>query len=87
MHHKKLYGTATVGTKGQVVIPVAAREELAIREGDRMYVIGSVSGEWVGFIKEDKLADIVSSFVDNIEMFQEILKERKSHESSSATEK
>jgi len=52
-----------------------------------MYVIGSESGEWVGFIKEDKLADIVSSFVDNIEMFQEILKERKSHESSSATEK
>lgn len=81
MHHKKLYGTATVGTKGQVVIPVAAREELAIKEGDRLYVIGSEAGEWVGFIKEDKLADLVSSFVDNIEMFQKILKDKGAHES------
>ena len=28
MHDKKLYGTATVGTKGQVVIPSEAREAL-----------------------------------------------------------
>ena len=28
MHDKKLYGTATVGTKGQIVIPSDARDEL-----------------------------------------------------------
>lgn len=31
MHDKKLFGTATVGTKGQVVIPAQAREELNIK--------------------------------------------------------
>ncbi|HPF30922.1 MAG TPA: AbrB/MazE/SpoVT family DNA-binding domain-containing protein [Candidatus Saccharibacteria bacterium] len=41
MINKKLYGTSTVGTKGQVVIPVQAREELNIKEGDRLYVVGS----------------------------------------------
>ena len=36
MHDKKLYGTATVGTKGQVVIPADAREALGIASGDRL---------------------------------------------------
>lgn len=43
MHDKKLYGTATVGTKGQVVIPADAREALNIQTGDRLYVVGSTA--------------------------------------------
>ena len=53
MHDKKLYGTATVGTKGQVVIPADAREALNIQTGDRLYVVGSTSKHWVGFLKEE----------------------------------
>lgn len=41
MHGKKLYGTSTVGSKGQLVIPVSAREEMGVNIGDRMYVVGS----------------------------------------------
>lgn len=81
MHEKKLYGTATVGTKGQVVIPVAAREAMAIREGDRLYVIGSKKGEWVGLIKEDKLAELVGHLMDNVELFQQALEGEVKHES------
>ena len=44
MHDKKLYGTATVGTKGQVVIPADAREALGIMPGDRLYVMASKQG-------------------------------------------
>jgi AbrB family looped-hinge helix DNA binding protein len=55
MHDKKLYGTATVGTKGQVVIPAEAREMLGIEAGDRLYVIGSKQGKWVGLIQEEQL--------------------------------
>lgn len=43
MHDKKLFGTATVGSKGQVVIPADARETLDIKPGDRLYVMGSPS--------------------------------------------
>ena len=42
MHDKQLFGTATVGTKGQVVIPADARDALGIESGDRLYVVGSV---------------------------------------------
>lgn len=74
MHDKKLYGTATVGTKGQVVIPADAREALNIQTGDRLYVVGSVQKEWIGFIKEDKLRELVAHLTDNIEQYKDLLK-------------
>ncbi len=67
MHDKKLYGTATVGTKGQVVIPSDAREELGIATGDRLYVVGSKASQWIGFIKEDQLTDNIESYKDVLE--------------------
>lgn len=74
MHDKKLYGTATVGTKGQVVIPADAREELDIQTGDRLYVVGSPQKKFVGFIKEEQLRELVSHLTDNIEQYKDILK-------------
>lgn len=74
MHDKKLYGTATVGTKGQVVIPADAREELDIQTGDRLYVVGSHKSKWVGFIKEDQLRELIDHITDNIEKYKDILK-------------
>jgi AbrB family looped-hinge helix DNA binding protein len=73
MHDKKLYGTATVGTKGQVVIPAEAREILGIEPGDRLYVIGSKHGKWVGLIQEEQLRSIVEQFSDNIELYKDVL--------------
>lgn len=74
MHQKKLYGTATVGTKGQVVIPVDAREELGIAPGDRLYVVGSKEMQWVGFIKEEQLRELLSHLTDSLEQYKDILK-------------
>lgn len=74
MHNKKLYGTATVGTKGQVVIPAAAREALNINEGDKLYAVGSEKSGWVGFIKEEQLEMLIGQVVDNVETFQQLLK-------------
>ena len=37
---KHLWGTVTVGSKGQIVIPKAAREVFHIQEGDRLVVLG-----------------------------------------------
>ncbi len=73
MHDKKLYGTATVGTKGQVVIPADARESLDIKTGDRLYVVGSQSKQWVGFLKEEQLREMVAHLTDNIEQYKDIL--------------
>lgn len=72
-HDKKLYGTATVGTKGQVVIPSDAREELGIATGDRLYVVGSPSKKFVGFIKEEQLRHMIEHITGNIEAYKAAL--------------
>ena len=74
MHDKRLYGTATVGTKGQVVIPADAREALGIEAGDRLYVVGSQEKRWVGFIKEEQLRAMLDHLTDSIEQYKDILK-------------
>lgn len=75
-HDKKLYGTATVGTKGQVVIPADARDELDIKTGDRLYVVGSPQKKFVGFIKEEQLRELVEHITDNVEIYKAALKNK-----------
>lgn len=70
MHEKKLYGTATVGTKGQIVIPADAREELNIQAGDRLYVIGSPSKGFIGLLKEDTLEEFMEKMNIQVENFK-----------------
>ena len=76
MHDKKLYGTATVGTKGQVVIPADARKALGIEEGERLYVVGSEKGCWIALIKEEQLREMVDKLTDNIESYKDALSGR-----------
>ena len=73
MNDKQLYGTATVGTKGQVVIPADAREALNIQTGDRLYVVGSQEKKWIGFIKEEQLRDMLDHLTNNLEHYKDIL--------------
>lgn len=73
MHDKKLYGTATVGTKGQVVIPAEAREDLAIQAGDRLYVVGSEKGKFVGLIKEEQLRKMLEHLTENVDQMKTLL--------------
>lgn len=79
MHSKKLYGTATVGTKGQIVIPATAREELGINSTDRLYVVGSPEKGVIMLLKEDKLEHFIEQMNLQVETFKAI-KESKSQE-------
>lgn len=72
--NKKLYGTATVGSKGQVVIPADAREELGIQPGDRLYVLSAMQSGGVVFLKEEMLETIVAQMSAQIEGFREYKK-------------
>jgi len=73
MKCKKLYGTATVGTKGQIVIPVEAREELNIQTGDKLYVVGSIENKFIGFINEDELRELIDHITDNVQQYKDTL--------------
>ena len=47
----KFWGSATVGTKGQLVIPADAREALGIGEGDKMIVVSPPNSESIVLMK------------------------------------
>ncbi|MDX2776461.1 AbrB/MazE/SpoVT family DNA-binding domain-containing protein [Streptomyces caniscabiei] len=75
MGDKKLYGTATVGTKGQIVIPADAREELNIKPGDRMYVMNAMHGSGIVLLKEEMLESLVQQMTEHIESFRALSKD------------
>ena len=47
---KHLWGTVTIGSKGQIVIPKAARETFELNEGDRLVVLGD-DAEGIALVK------------------------------------
>ena len=74
INDKKLYGTATVGTKGQIVIPADAREELDIKPGDRLYVMNAMHGTGLVLLKEEMLESFRDQIMAQVEAFR-ILKQ------------
>jgi len=62
----KFWGTATVGTKGQVVIPSKAREQFNIKEGDQLIVVTPPGGRAIGLLKADALENMLSNMQTEI---------------------
>lgn len=77
MHDKKLYGTATVGSKGQVVIPAEAREELGIVPGDKLYIAGSTEKKVLFCLKEEQLQALIEHLTGNLENTKTIIEKLK----------
>ena len=67
LHDKKMYGTATVGTKGQIVIPADAREELGIAPGDKLYIAGSSSKKVLFCLKEEQFYEMLNTLTEHVD--------------------
>lgn len=62
----KLWGTATVGAKGQVVIPAEARAELNIKEGDKLIVMGRMPKGGLMLIKAEAVETMMQHVQDDL---------------------
>lgn len=60
----KLYGTTTMGVRGQVVIPADARKDLGLKPGDQLMVMGKF-GKALGLIKTDEMENLVKTIMEN----------------------
>lgn len=58
----KIYGTAKMNKKGQLVIPFEARDELGFKPGTRFLIIGTPTGGALIVMKvgeaEDQMKDV-----------------------------
>jgi len=61
------YGTATVGERGQVVIPAEARKRFDINPGDKVLVMGHPTSSGLMLCKIDAMREFLSSFLAEVE--------------------
>lgn len=62
------YGVATIGPKGQIVIPVDARNRLGVKPGDKIVIVGPAhKPEFVGLCAENVFRDILSKIDTKLE--------------------
>ena len=52
VNEKRIYGTAKVGEKGQIVIPKEAREVFGIKPGDALLLLGDEK-QGIAIVKND----------------------------------
>lgn len=62
----RFWGSATVGSKGQLVIPAEAREGLNIKEGDKLLIVSPANGESIVVVKPDVLEQRMQHMQTNI---------------------
>lgn len=61
----KLYGTTTMGVRGQVVIPAEARKDLKLKPGDQLVVMGKF-GKVLGLMKTEEMSAFVETIMKNL---------------------
>lgn len=64
------FGTATVGDRGQVVIPAEARKKFGINPGDKVLVLEHPHGAGIVLCKIDAMRDVVSSLLSDLERLE-----------------
>ena len=73
---EQFYGTATLGEKGQVVIPAEARESMDIRKGDKLLVFG-MGYDMIALTKLSKVEQFASHLYGRLDTIREIIKKTK----------
>ena len=66
----KVYGTVTVGERGQVVIPAKLRQSYKLKPGDKLLVIAGSNGP-IGFVPMD---DFTSFLEEHEKLLSQIRK-------------
>lgn len=70
MFDYKLFGTATVGEKGQIVIPVEARNILDLKVGDKLLVVSGPGNQGLLIMKPDVIRKFATRMNENFEKLQ-----------------
>ena len=55
----KVYGAATVGERGQLVIPADLRKDLDIKAGDRLMIFAKIDRKMISIMRERDFSDFL----------------------------
>ena len=76
MHDKipKFYGTAVLGERGQIVIPVEARRVAELSPGTKMIVLGGSGGKMLMLAKADSIAEMLAHMMEHMSRLEKLVK-------------
>ena len=78
------YGAATVGERGQIVIPVEARKKYNIESGDKILIMGAPHEKGLMLVKIDAMREFMLTLLSDLQhMEREILNDGKTEEATS----
>jgi bifunctional DNA-binding transcriptional regulator/antitoxin component of YhaV-PrlF toxin-antitoxin module len=73
----RCFGTAVLGSRGQLVIPVEARKELGIDTGGKLLVFGHFSERGLIFIKAEAAEELLNIMSGRLDEFTRLVHESK----------
>ena len=73
----KFFGSTTVGSKGQIVIPVNARKELGIDTGTTLLFFTGPEKGVLALLKADTVEHLLSTMSERLTQFEKLVKEHK----------
>jgi AbrB family looped-hinge helix DNA binding protein len=72
----EFFGSATVGERGQIVIPADARDSFDIKPGDKLLIFSSMHGRnSLNVIKAEQVTEFVSKAMAKLSRMEEIARE------------
>ncbi|OGM59532.1 hypothetical protein A2955_01165 [Candidatus Woesebacteria bacterium RIFCSPLOWO2_01_FULL_37_19] len=76
LHHGgQFYGTATIGEKGQIVIPQDARKNLNLKKGDRLLIF-DMHDDMLAVVKLSQIEKISTHLSGRLEAIRKITKHK-----------
>ena len=69
----KCFGSAVIGPRGQLVVPIEARRELGMDTGTRLLAFDVLSGQGVLFIKVEALEELINDMSQRAREFTNML--------------
>ncbi len=73
MFEIKNYGMATLGERGQIVIPKEIRDKMGIKPGDK-FLVFSRADALISFIKPENFDKLIDKFVNQLKSLKSIKK-------------
>lgn len=64
--HPGIFGSVTVGERGQIVIPKDAREQFGIHPGDRLLILGHPA-KGIMLAKAEKLREFARKLLESVD--------------------
>lgn len=64
------YGTATVGERGQIVIPAEARADMEMQPGDKLLIMRHPIHKGLMLFKMEAMRNFLDDFAENLERLE-----------------